>query len=247
MWGDRQSALVGGIDSPPFLRYNANPHHMMPHRIKRDTTMNLAHPLSDLVPGAAGAILQRLAMTTEGLTGHQIADLSAGAVSQSGVSRALGRLVRSGLVEVQPVGRANLYRLNRDHVLAPAIVGGAEAVDTLLERITESVKAWPLVPDAVWVFGSVARGQGGSDSDVDLLLVRPSEVPLDDARWADQTARLLADVAAWSGNECGLLEYTVDELSDLADAADPLADSLRSDAVALVGRRPAELLGLARR
>lgn len=203
--------------------------------------MHLTHPIDTIAPGPRGAILERLAATFEPLTGNQIAELSGGRVSQSSASRVLPELVRSGLVTARPAGRAILYELNRRHLLAPAVEVAVSAGDRLVDHLRESVARWDVPPVALWLFGSAARGEASDDSDVDLLVVKPTITFSEDA-WEQQLATLADDVGALSGNACEILEYSLDELNALAAAGDPLIDSLRAEAVALTGERPTTLL-----
>jgi uncharacterized protein len=61
-------------------------------------------------------------------------------------------------------------------------------------------------PDRIYLFGSVARGDAGPDSDYDILLVVPDSSPPEqrrsrlayDALWGTGTA---ADVLVWTATE----------------------------------------------
>jgi hypothetical protein len=100
---------------------------------------------------------------------------------------------------------------------------------------------------ALWLFGSAARGEGTADSDIDLLVVRPSTIDGDDPTWRRQLDGLADRVSAWSGNDCQILEYTSGELIALVDVDDPLIEVLLREAIALVGRPPQEALRTTRR
>lgn len=71
----------------------------------------------------------------------------------------------------------------------------------LAEVVRRLVEAYE--PDEVYLFGSVARGEAGPDSDYDLLLVVPDDAPPErrgsrlayDVLWEVGTA---ADVVVWS-------------------------------------------------
>jgi len=197
--------------------------------------VNLGLPLTSTIPGAPGTILSVLAHTEQPLTGTMIAALSDGRVSQTGVSFAMRNLVASGIVLAVPAGSAKLYSLNRDHLACHAIVELASLRDALFERIREQVDSWTVAPVAVAVFGSAARGAGGSDSDLDLLVVRPTDVDADDATWAQQSAQLTSDIHLWSGNGCDLLEYTLEELEGLVRNQAPLVGELSRDLLDLYG------------
>ncbi len=47
-----------------------------------------------------------------------------------------------------------------------------EAIDEIVRRIVEAVH-----PDKIILFGSHARGEAGPDSDVDLLVIGPTDEP----------------------------------------------------------------------
>lgn len=203
--------------------------------------MDFRSPIATVVPGARGAVLRVLAATTVPLTGNKIAELSGEAVSQSGVSKAIARLVESGLVTCEQAGSANLYRLNRDHVAAPAVLAAAGARDELVARMTAATGAWAVKPVAVWMFGSAARGEATPASDVDVLVIRADAVPEDDAGWEAQTLALSDSVLRWSGNTCQMLEYAEAEFTELVATGDRLVTSLRDDAVVIAGRSPRQM------
>ena len=198
-----------------------------------------------MVPGARGVVLRVLAATTVPLTGNKIAALSGGAVSQSGVSKAIAPLVESGLVNCEHAGTANLYLLNRDHVAADAVLAAAGARDELFARMATAVQSWRVRPVAVWVFGSAARGQATPSSDVDVQVVRPDAIPDDDDRWEAQTLALAESILRWSGNTCQMLEYSEAEFSALAAAGDPMVRALRDDSVVVAGRSARQMAKVA--
>jgi len=203
--------------------------------------MYLHKPIRSVIPGVQGLVLGVLANTTAPLTGRAITGLLAGDATTSGVSTALGRLAAEGLVTCEPAGRANLYALNRNHVAAPAVEALADLRGELLRRISTAMAAWSQPAIAAWMFGSAARGEGTSASDIDILLVCPTEVDHDDV-WITQTIGLAAQIQSWAGNSCEILEYTAEDLAALVAGDDPLVDSLRADAIELMGASPRSLL-----
>jgi DNA-binding transcriptional ArsR family regulator len=183
--------------------------------------MNLQRPLQVVGPTLDGDVLTALARADRPMTGRMVEQAIAG--SHGGVQRALEHLVAEGVITSERVGRANLYRLNREHIAAPWIEGLASLRLQLIQRLRDSVAGWRTQPDALVLFGSAARGDAGRDSDIDLLVVRPSAVEYDDATWRDQVEELRSRTAAWTGNDARVLEYSVDEVSDepvVATAAD---------------------------
>ena len=204
--------------------------------------MDISSPISSVIPGVPGVILQVLARTTQPLTGSGIADLVAPRWSRAGVTKALHGLVESGLVTCMPAGRANLYTLNREHVAATPVLELSHLRATLIDRISAAVRAWPTAATAVYVYGSLARSSGNSSSDIDLLVVRPRHVRESNEKWSSQLIRLTDNVHEWSGNHCEILEYTVVELQRLVKRKDALTLSLRRDAQLIAGQRVRGLL-----
>ena len=76
-----------------------------------------------------------------------------------------------GLVTATQMGRNQVHELNRDHVAAPAAALLADLRLVLWKRLRETLSGWAEKPVYACVFGSAARGDGGPDSDIDLLLV----------------------------------------------------------------------------
>jgi predicted nucleotidyltransferase len=88
---------------------------------------------------------------------------------------------------------------------------------------------WPDLHGA-WLFGSVARGEAGSGSDVDLLIV------VDDLQSRDLHGRLSqlhADVRSWTGNDLQLVEHSPSSWRKLVQAKNPLVEQIRLDGIAL--------------
>jgi predicted nucleotidyltransferase len=145
-------------------------------------------------------------------------------------------------VTVDEAGSSLLYTLNREHLLAPAILLLTDARAALWERITREIGQWSSAPRHVSVFGSAARGDGGTSSDIDVFIVRPNSVTKDDSQWRAQIESLAADVYRWTGNRAGIAEVSDRELARLRREQPPVAESLRSDAITLVGPPAGELL-----
>jgi DNA-binding transcriptional ArsR family regulator len=199
-------------------------------------------PVSSVVPGLHGRVLGVLARSGRPLTGRGVASLLRAPASPSGVQKVLDDLVSNGVVIAEPAGRARLYTLNRDHVAYQAIDHLARLRELLLERIKAEAESWTLPAQAIWLFGSTARGQGGPDSDLDLLIVRPDDVDESDPQWLEQVETLTAHAGLWSGNSCEVVEYSAHEVRDLINHGERLVDELRRDAVPIAGTSPQQTL-----
>ena len=84
--------------------------------------MDVARPLTVLVPSLDGPVLEALARTSRPVTGREAHRL-AGAGSESGVRLVLARLVEHGLVNATQAGKATLYVANREHIAWPLVEG----------------------------------------------------------------------------------------------------------------------------
>lgn len=174
--------------------------------------MNLNEPITSVVPGAHGLILQAIAKTKKPLTARQVALLTEGGTTKRRANDVLQELTEAGIVLRQDSAPSYLYTLNHDHVAADSILELSRLRDRLIIRIEDHVAGWLFKPVAVFLFGSTAKGTATERSDVDLLVVRPPNVEELERVWGDQLSQLSEDVHRWSGNYCEILELTPQEL-----------------------------------
>ena len=153
--------------------------------------------------------------------------------------KALSRMVEQGVVLEQLTGRTHSYALNREHLLADVILKIANAKRELISRIQDAILQWPVKPVTVKIFGSAARGEMRSDSDIDLLIVMPDETPdgLDD----ELAGNLAGQVSRWTGNDVRPLLYRAAEVK-----AAPVFDEIIKEGMDVSGD-PAWLRRAARR
>jgi predicted nucleotidyltransferase len=177
------------------------------------------------------------------LTGRQVHQL-AGAGSESGVRKVLARLAAQGLVHVSEAGQAQLYVANREHVAWPAVEILCSLKSTLLDRLREQIRSWPNPPRAAALFGSAARGDGGTASDIDVLLIRPDEIDEADETWCRQIEELRDRVEAWTGNHCQVYEVDSPGLHEHAEREEPIVAEWRRDALPLFGEDLRRLLDI---
>lgn len=206
--------------------------------------MNLTSPLDSLVPSMEGVVLEVLAGTHSALGPTRIHELGHRG-SRAGISLALGRLVDQGLVLAEPTNYGHTYRLNRDHVLAPAVLVAVGAREEFLRRLTTACQSLGPAPLSAAVYGSVARRESGDESDIDLLIVVDDVVDRHAPAWTDQTDDLIQRARSWTGNRLEPIVVGATHLAGLAAAGDPLTISLREDALTLMGRDLRDLLNQA--
>jgi predicted nucleotidyltransferase len=207
--------------------------------------MDVARPYSAVVPSIDGDVLVALDSTTRPLTGRQVAALARRG-SQRAVAATLDRLVEQGLVLREPAGRAYLHTLNRDHLAWPIVARLARLREDLVEALERSFRDWRPAPVHASLFGSAARGDGDSASDIDLLVVRPDDVGDDDESWRHQVEVLASAVLDWTGNHAGLVELSATEFAALRDDAPPILADLREEGIDLFGVSLRKALGPAR-
>ena len=203
--------------------------------------MDLAMPLAVVTPTLDAAVLHALAATTARASGAQVHRM-AGTGSPDGVRRVLTRLAAQGIVLTEVHPNATLYLLNRDHVAADAIVTLTRLRTTIIDRITDALSHWSPEPVHASLFGSFARGEATTASDIDILVViGPAGTADQDAR-ATQIDQLSSDVLRWTGNRGHIVDPTPDILSAMIAGEDPLLASWRADHIHLMGTRLLDLL-----
>jgi hypothetical protein len=204
--------------------------------------VDLSQPLATVAPTLDAAVLQVLAATTAECTAAEV-HRRMGHGSDEGVRKVLTRLVGQGGVLALAPGRYPLYRLNRDHVAAPHIEALTRVRDEIISRIGAEVASWSIEPVHAGLFGSFARGDADSDSDIDVLLVRPDALTdADTDIWLEQIDRLDLGIRVWTGNDAQVIDVPAASLGQMARDGDPLVDSLRAEDLLLHGARLLDLL-----
>jgi predicted nucleotidyltransferase len=203
--------------------------------------MDVARPYAAICPTLDAGVLSVLADTTRALTGREIARLL-GRPSHSGVLDTLNRLVEHGLVDREEAGRAFLFTLNREHLAAPAAELLAGMRSDFLARLRSAIDSWEISPVHLSLFGSTARGDGDTSSDIDLFIIRPESVDREDQIWREQLDLLARQVERWTGNPARIAELSQAGIPRLREQTS-VANELRADAIAIVGPDATALLG----
>lgn len=196
--------------------------------------MDVGRPYGLITGRLDSPVLYVLAGTDRPLTGREVARIAPEG-SQQGIGLALSRLVETGLVERQDAGSAALYTLNRRHLAAAPVVALVSMRRRLIEGLRQQLAGWSRPALHASMFGSAARGDGDSRSDIDLFVVRPAGIEQDDSDWREQLELLSDNVLAWIGNFAGVVEVTEADLPQLRHNNPPVLESLRADAITLYG------------
>jgi DNA-binding GntR family transcriptional regulator len=185
--------------------------------------VDLTDPTSAVTATLDGPVLAVLAGAGKPLTAGEVAaQMPRG--SEVGVRRSLARLVEQGIVQATEMGRNRVHELNRDHVAAPVAVLLAGLRLEVWKRLRMKLGTWKTRPLYACVFGSAARGDGDSQSDIDLLLVHaPFPGDLDPRRRSSAFGDQLAGAAA----QLLTLQLTEREVTRWHRQVDDLHDQVR--------------------
>jgi len=205
--------------------------------------VDLGAPFESMFPAVDSSVISVLAGSTKPRTGREVARLAGR--SQDATQRVLDRLVGHGVVLRNEAGRAQVYRLNWDHVAAEPLAQLTELRPRLFERLREGFQYWEPAPFHVSVFGSAARGDGDLDSDIDVFIVRPHAVHEDDEQWRGSVDFLGDQIFEWTGNHAGIAEVGQHDLGRLRQDRPAIVESIRDEAVDIVGPPVGLLFGRA--
>jgi len=196
-------------------------------------TIHPAHGLDEVLSSTARLRVARLfvELPDKEFTGREVARLLG--TSHSTVLPALRSLANIGLVTERVLGRAHVFRMNRDSFLYDLLARLFRSEREQGRRIVELIRT-SLEPcsTSVVLFGSRAREGAQRRGDVDLLVV-PTDVEEAEAA----VARLRARLRRTYGLELDAKVLTRDELK--AKRGAPFVRAARSEGV-LVGGVPLE-------
>jgi len=191
--------------------------------------MRLQNPFASLsTAGLDSQVLTVLARSNQYLTIQQIHQLLPETGSLAGVRHPISRLVAQGTVLERVTGRTSGYALNKDHLLIEPILQIANAKKTLIERISETITSWSHQPLTVQLFGSAARNDMETESDIDILFVFDEST--DDQETDTNINHLTQQVSRWTGNDVRPLVYSESEVEPA-----PIFDSVLREGIPISG------------
>jgi len=208
--------------------------------------MDLQVPLATITPGLDSVALSVLAGADTAMSATQIQHVG-GRGSRYGLVLVLERLVDHGLVIAIPAGRGNLYRLNRDHVLAPAVMAACQARVEAERRLVEAAGRLTPKPASVAIFGSVARGEATVDSDLDLLIIVATGLDTENEAWLGQIDELERQTRLWVGNPLQVTTVTLQQLASMISAGAPIVDEWERDVRTIMGKDARSLIRASRK
>lgn len=202
--------------------------------------MDVGRPAAFVLPPGTDAVLRALAGTDAALGVRELARVAD--VSANRASQVLAHLAEHGLVLVEEHGASRLCRLNRAHLAVEPLLALVDLRGRLLEFLRDEVGSWERRAVHVSLFGSAARGDGFTRSDLDLLVVRPGGKVKDDGMWERQLYDSGERIMAATGNRAAWFVTTPADLARAVKANEPILGEWRRDAVHLAGRRLDQLL-----
>jgi predicted nucleotidyltransferase len=180
------------------------------------------------------AVLRALHDTTVGFTGNQVARQAR--MHPRSAFKALGTLEMLGMIHRRRGGRDHLFTLNRAHVLITEGVLPVLEVERRLLADLEAMLKQLLSRNVIAciLFGSVARGEEGPESDVDLCCIVRSPKEKSSAEQAlDDHA---GEVFEKFGAKIAPVFFTVTEFR--AKRSTPLMKSMLLEGRTIAGKIP---------
>ncbi len=187
-------------------------------------------------------VLRELVLHGQPLTASELAERTA--LSRPSVGEALDRLMGLGLVEPVGTARSTPYRVRDAHFLAEPLGRlfreEAERRQAVAENLRAIARRADPAPDAVWIYGSVARGEDRPDSDLDVVVVaaRPEHRASLEAHFRDA---LLELEDRWDLPSTSVVVLTAEEVRNGVEAGESFYLDLREDAVPVFGSFRAEV------
>lgn len=167
-------------------------------------------------------------------------------LSRQHVLRVLGGLNELGVTEAVGVGRHPSYRIRPAHFLHASMDSLFRDEEARFQRIRDAIRvsagADP-APVAVWLYGSVARGEDTPRSDVDVTVVIGKADVERETQEMRERLRAAEESLGFSASVVGISSSDVLRLSP----DDSWWGAMARDAIALVGPDPARLAARLRR
>lgn len=196
--------------------------------------MDWNEPAAAVMSRGTAAVLRVLAYADGPFSVRELGRLAG--MSPTRARQVVDRLSSHGMLLVDSTPGAQLVRLNRDHLAAEPSIALATLRAQMLDRLRDEVQGWSAAPLNVSLFGSAARGDGGTGSDIDLLAVHAEfESSGEQESWDDQLARSADVIHRVTGNWVGWFQASDQELVRMATLGEPIVAEWRRDSITLFG------------
>lgn len=192
-------------------------------------------PLSSVFSNAANVrVLRELSRTGGESSARMLSERSK--LTKPSVLASLAHLEALGFVLSLGSSRSRLYRIDDKHPLAPKLTALFVEEDHRFGRIMSGIHkaAHDAGVAAAWLYGSVARGEDGWDSDIDLAIVTDEDAVAVKTK-VREALRDREDLERFSASVLG---FHTDDIVRLAAEQDPWWMAMCQDAVPLIGPPP---------
>ena len=201
--------------------------------------MDFRHPIESVIPGTQGRVLAALLGTSGELNLRTLARVAGVSIAQA--SRVLPRLIDLGIVERREVPPSSLFRLVAEHVATRALLELADARNAVLTEMGRAASRIRPAPVSVIAFGPFARGDSELDSDIDVMIVRPTGIDADNDRWTQTLERWQTSVSRVAGSTVRILEVDAVAIASKISGGAQLWLDVRRDGQLVFGQRLDEL------
>lgn len=114
-------------------------------------------------------------------------------------------------------------------------IGREAVIEQLIGYAERALRAHP--GGSLILFGSIARGDAGPESDLDVLAVRPPGLPGDDYAWDDSLVDWRIEARGLSGRTIDLLDAAAEEVPSLLGRSSPCVwHDIEREGIVLAGR-----------
>lgn len=193
--------------------------------------MNTGEPTDIVLPRATAAVFRVLVGADASFSIRQLARVAG--VSAPRAVEIVNHASQRGLILVEQAGRSRMCRFNREHLAAGAVIELVAIRERMLRAIEDEIASWSIAPLHASLFGSVARAEGDTNSDLDLLLVRPKGEPEED--WEEQKYTSGIRLRAKIGNPVSWFDISMTELKRAMRGSEPIIAEWKKDSIALAG------------
>jgi|GEM_PF-523759 len=201
--------------------------------------MNTGEPTDLLFTRATAAVFRVLVGTDTSFSIRQLARVAG--ISAPRAVEIVNHASERGLILVEQAGRSRMCRFNRDHLAARAFIEVVTIRERMLSVIEDEIGSWKIAPLHASLFGSAARGDGNTNSDLDLLLVRPKGQP--EEEWEEQKYTSGVRLRAKIGNPVSWFDISITEMKSALRASEPIFAEWKKDSIHLSGLPLRDLQG----
>jgi predicted nucleotidyltransferase len=218
----------------------ASPHPAMPRPTARQSVLRF--PVTSLLGGEANVrVLRELVRHGAELSAPTIAKRAG--LSRQHALRVVNGLAEAGAVERVGVGGHPSYRIRRGHPLHAGLEAIFRAEEERFRAVEDAIRSAASGAEAVWLYGSVARGDDSAGSVVDVAVVIDAPDVEDVVDGIRARLREREDALGISVSVVGIGPADVVRLS----GGDPWWSSLVHEAIPLAGPDPERLSARIRR